>query len=359
VEFALSEDQRMLQSSMTGFLSSSSTLDALRKVSTGDDATIAAISGGFAEMGGPLLYVPEAYGGLGLGILDAALVQETLGYAAAPARFFADVLAAEAIRSAGTDAQQSKWLGKIADGSVKFGIAVSEHVGSRPGTGVESANGKLNGASHFVCEASGASHVIVATSEGELHIAALDGVDAKSMRSIDRSRALHEPTFKDAEAEILSGKSATGGAIARVVQAGRILLAADTLGACQKMLDDAVADAKERKQFNRVIGSFQAVKHLCADMAAQLEPARALVWHAAYAMDTGDAEAPLLACLAKSHLAEVGTFVARTSTEVHGGMGMTDLLGLHYWFKRIGVNRQLLGSPEKVREDAAKLQGWA
>ena len=125
------------------------------------------------------------------------------------------------------------------------------------------------------------------------------------------------------------------------------------------MLNDAVEYAKERKQFNRVIGSFQAVKHLCAEMAAELEPARALIWHAAYAMDSGDPEAPMMACLAKSHLAEVGTFIARTSTEVHGGMGLTDLLGLHFWFKRIGVNRQLLGSPEKLREDAARLQGWA
>lgn len=94
-------------------------------------------------------------------------------------------------------------------------------------------------------------------------------------------------------------------------------------------------------------------------MAAQLEPSRALVWHAAHALDEGMDEASVMVCLAKSHLSEVGTFIAKTSTEVHGGMGFTDLVGLHYWFKRIGVNRQLLGSPERVREDAAKLQGWA
>ena len=359
MEFALSEDQRMLQDSMRGYLSGASGLDEIRKVAEGDAATITAISSGFAEMGGPLLYVPEAHGGLGLGILDAALVQETLGFAAAPARFFADVLAAEAIRSAGTEAQQSDWLPKIADGSATFAVALSQHVGARPGTGVEFAAGKLNGTSHFVCETSGSSHAIVVSSDGQLHICAMEAMDAKPMRTIDRTRTFHELTFTNTDAETLTGENTPGTAADRVVQAGRILLAADTLGACQKMLDDAVAYAKERKQFNRVIGSFQAVKHLCAEMAAELEPARALVWHAAYAMDTGDAEAPVMACLANSHLAEVGTFIARTSTEVHGGMGMTDLLGLHFWFKRIGVNRQLLGSPEKVREDAAKLQGWA
>jgi alkylation response protein AidB-like acyl-CoA dehydrogenase len=93
-------------------------------------------------------------------------------------------------------------------------------------------------------------------------------------------------------------------------------------------------------------------------MAAEIEPARALVWHAAYARQAGLEDAPLLACLAKSHLSETGTFVARTATEIHGGMGFTDLVGLHYWFKRIGANRQLLGGPERVREKAARLQGW-
>ena len=135
-------------------------------------------------------------------------------------------------------------------------------------------------------------------------------------------------------------------------------IAADILGAAQTMLDRAVAYAKERRQFGRVIGSFQAVKHLCAEMAAALEPCRAFIWHAAHALDAAPEEGPILACHVKAHLSEVGQRVARTATEVHGGMGFTDLLGLHYWFKRIGVNRQLLGGPERAREDAARLQGW-
>ncbi|HBN91005.1 MAG TPA: acyl-CoA dehydrogenase, partial [Hyphomonas sp.] len=135
------------------------------------------------------------------------------------------------------------------------------------------------------------------------------------------------------------------------------LLAADTLGAAQCMLDKAVAYAGDRQQFGRVIGSFQAVKHLCAEMAAKLEPARALIWHAAHALDVEDDEALAMAFLAKAHMAEVGTFIAKTSTEVHGGMGFTDLVGLHYWYKRIGVNRQIMGSPMALRELAAQQQG--
>jgi alkylation response protein AidB-like acyl-CoA dehydrogenase len=116
--------------------------------------------------------------------------------------------------------------------------------------------------------------------------------------------------------------------------------------------------AKERKQFDRAIGSFQAVKHMCAEMIAELEPCRALIWYAGHAFDVFPAESRKLAAHAKAHTSEVGTFVARTATEVHGGMGFTDLLGLHYWFKRIGFNRQMLGGPEYCREAAARLQGW-
>ena len=83
------------------------------------------------------------------------------------------------------------------------------------------------------------------------------------------------------------------------------------------------------------------------------------MWYAAYAFDNAPYEAPLMAAHAKAHTSEIGRFIARTATEVHGGIGMTDLLGLHYWFKRIGQNRQLLGGPEKVREIAARMQGLA
>ena len=105
-----------------------------------------------------------------------------------------------------------------------------------------------------------------------------------------------------------------------------------------------------------MIGSFQAVKHMCAEMIAELEPCRAMMWYAAHAFDAIASESPLTACHTNAHISEVGTFVARTSTEVHGGIGFTHELGLHFWFKRIGSNRQMLGSPDRLREEAAKLQ---
>jgi alkylation response protein AidB-like acyl-CoA dehydrogenase len=135
-----------------------------------------------------------------------------------------------------------------------------------------------------------------------------------------------------------------------------VALASETLGAAQSMLDQAVAYAGQRRQFGRPIAAFQAVKHACAEMAAALEPCRAFVWYAAHAQDHApEAEAIALAAQVKAHLDEVGRDVARAATEVHGGMGFTELLGLPAWFRRIMGNRQLLGGPERCREEAAAL----
>ena len=149
---------------------------------------------------------------------------------------------------------------------------------------------------------------------------------------------------------------AAGSAIAGMIDAGRIALAADGFGACESMIEQAVAYAGERKQFGRSIGSFQAVKHMCAEMVAELEPARSLVWYAAHAFDALPDQAPLMACHALAHVSEIGREIASVATQVHGGIGWTDEQNLHFWFKRIGVDRQLLGGPELLRERAAGLQ---
>ena len=358
MEFALSEDQNMFQASVTGYLATAAPLDEVRKVADGAPDIAANISGGLMELGAGQILVPDAYEGLGLGLLDAALVQEAIGAAVAPVRHLANAMAIVGIEAAGSEAQKADWLSKIASGEVRMGVAITEYVGAREGAGVTAKSGKLSGKSLFALEIAGATHVLVCDTDGRLHIAAADarGLQQNRLTTIDRTRDFSELVFKNVEADALAEDN--GGAD-RMVLAGRLLLAADSLGAAQAMLDKAVEYAKQRKQFNRVIGSFQSVKHMCAEMAAQIEPARALVWHAAHAFDEGMDEGETMICLAKAHLAEVGTFTARTSTEVHGGMGFTDLVGLHYWFKRIGTNRQLLGSPEQVREDAARRQGWA
>lgn len=356
MRFALSEDQVLLQDSINKALASLSPLDRVRRFADGGEESAPDIWAGLVDLGLPGLLIPEEHGGLGLGMLEAALAAEALGRAVAPTPFLGTaVLAPLALRLAGSAAQQARWLPQIAGGEAVFGAAISEPIaGAREGAGVDAADGRLTGKALFALDTAGADAMVVADRGGGLHLA-LIAEGAEAMPSIDATRRLTELSFKGTPAEALASNQA----LDRLRDAAWIVLAADTLGAAQHMLDRAVAYAAERKQFGRTIGSFQAVKHLCAEMAAELEPARALVWYAAYAFDHAPDEAPLMAAHAKAHLSEIGRFIARTSTEVHGGIGMTDLLGLHYWFKRIGQNRQLLGSPERVRHLAAKMQGLA
>jgi len=361
MEFALSADQQMLQDSLRRALARACPLERVRRVADHDEALDRDVWRTLCELGVPALLVPEAFGGLGLSLLDAALVAEELGRHVAPTPFLGSaVLAPLALREAGSAAQQDEWLPRLAAGECIAGVAIAEAVaGARDGAGVTAANGRLDGSTLFVLDACAADFFIVADRAGGLHLVRADaaGLRRSALRGIDATRPLGELHFAQVKAEPLPGASAA--TLARLRNAGWSLLAADTLGAGEAMLGQAVAYAKERRQFGRVIGSFQAVKHLCAEMAAALEPGRALVWYAAHAFDALPDEAALLAAHAKAHLSETGTFIARTATEVHGGMGITDLLGLHYWFKRIGCNRQLLGGPERVRQLAAEMQGLA
>jgi len=356
MRFALSEDQTLLQDSLNRALADLSPLDRVRKFADGAERSAPDIWAGLSELGLPGLIVPEEYGGLGLGMLEAALAAEALGRVVAPTPFLGSaVLAPLALKLAGSEAQRREWLPKLASGEAVAGVAISEPIaGARDDAGVTARDGRLSGKALFALDAPGADLLVVADRTGGLHLARA-AESAELMGSIDATRRISELIFKDTPAEGLTSNQA----LDRLRDAAWILLAADTLGAAQSMLDKAVAYAKERRQFGRTIGSFQAVKHLCAEMAAELEPARALVWYAAYAFDHAPDEAPLMAAHAKAHLSEIGRFIARTATEVHGGIGMTDLLGLHYCFKRIGQNRQLLGGPERVREIAARMQGLA
>jgi alkylation response protein AidB-like acyl-CoA dehydrogenase len=212
-----------------------------------------------------------------------------------------------------------------------------------------------------VLDGGAATHFLVYLADGRPTIvdAAGEGVDATAAASLDGTRPLTTVELKGADAEILDAANDPMGAALSVLDAGRVMLAADTLGAGQRMIDNAVEYAGDRVQFDRPVASFQAVKHMCADMVTNLEPCRALVWYAAYAQNAVPTECRMAACHAKAHLAEVGRDVARTATEVHGGMGFTDLMGLHFWFKRISFDRQVLGGPERCRHDAAVAQVWA
>lgn len=353
--FGLNEDQTMLQDSVRRFLETASELEQVRGFAEGDGALADDLQNGLMELGVPFVLLPEAQGGLGMGVLEAALIQEQLGRHVVPSGFTtAYGMAVVGLRIAG----DTDWLDRIASGEVVMGVGLTEATGAREGGGLTLSGDKVSGRATFVMGAETATHFLL-TSGAQLIVVARDaeGVSETELTMIDKTRHAVTLDLDGADATVVTGNNHDE-AQAKMIDAGRVLLAADTLGAAEMMLEKAVDYAKDREQFNRPIGSFQAVKHMCADMAAKLEPCRALVWYAAYAQDNVPDEAALTSRLAKAHMAEVGKFVARTSTEVHGGMGFTDLLGLHYWFKRIGANRQLLGGPQAVREEAAKLQGY-
>jgi alkylation response protein AidB-like acyl-CoA dehydrogenase len=360
MEFALTADQKMMQESVNRTLERVCPLERVRKAA-GHEPFAREVLKALVELGVPGILIPEEFGGLGLALLDAALAAEALGRHVAPVPFVASsVMAPIALVGAGSGAQKKKYLPKLTNGELIAAVAISEQAaGAREKAGVSAKGGKLSGKAMFVLDFGGAEIFIVADKFAGLHIvdAKAKGLDKTSLSTIDATRAIGELNFDNVEAEPLSSGNPAA-TLDRMIDAGRIILAADTLGAGGRMIEKAVDYAKERKQFGRVIGSFQAVKHLCAEMVAELEPCRALIWYAAYAFDEFPDQSRRMAAHAKAHTSEVGTFVARTATEVHGGMGFTDLLGLHYWFKRIGFNRQALGGPEKVRHDAAIAQGW-
>lgn len=361
MDFALSDEQKMLEASLRGLLTDRLPMERRRAIAAGGKGYDAALWSGLLAQGITGLAVPERHGGAGLGVLDAAVVAESLGYHAAPGAFAGSlVLAPLALQASGTDAQQAEWLPRIAAGEARIAVGFAGGAGQTGAANVAFDGKRLSGRVQSVLDGGGATHVLVYLADGRPALVPIDGegVRASLVASLDRTRPLLDVTFADAPAVVLGAANDPVAARTRVLDTGRVMLAADTLGAAQAMLDQAVAYAKERVQFGRVIGSFQAVKHTLADLATMLEPCRSLVWFAAHAQDALPEEARLAALQAKAHLDDVGREVARLATEVHGGMGFTDLQGLHFWFKRIDTNRQLLGTPERCRHEAAVVQGW-
>jgi alkylation response protein AidB-like acyl-CoA dehydrogenase len=358
MDFGLSDDQRLLEASVRAFVRDRVPIARVRELRGADCPNDRAIWHGLAELGATGILVPESFGGSGLALLDAVLVAQSLGHAVTPSPFLATaVIAPVALRSFGADAKG--WLEGIAAGELVIGAAFTESFSVREGAGVALEGGRLRGKALMAVDAHGADRILLPLGADRLAIARAEGagVVATRLATIDATRCTAEVVFDGAEPEaVLDG---AGAAIARALDAGRIALAADALGACEAMIEQAVAYAQQRKQFGRAIGSFQAVKHLCAEMIAALEPARSLLWYAAHGFDALPDEAPQMACHVLAHVSEIGREIASTATQVHGGIGWTDEQNLHFWFKRIAVARHLLGGPELLRERAAALQGLA
>jgi alkylation response protein AidB-like acyl-CoA dehydrogenase len=361
LNFALSEAQRLLEDGVRRFLAERLPVARVRELRDRGESFDPEPWRQLAELGVLGCRVPEEHGGAELGVLDAAIVASVLGHGAWPLPFLGPcVMAPQLVAELGSPEQQRAWLPRLAAGEARIAVAAAERVERRQDAGVTCAAGRLSGVALFVVDGVGADAFLVPTADDLWLVpAAAPGLECVPLASLDATRALAELRLRDvAPAERLGPAGGAGAALDRAIDVARVMLAADLLGCCDRALELAVAYAMQRRQFDRPIASFQAVKHMCAEMAAAIEPARALVWYAAHAFDALPGEAALDAALAKAHLAEVGRFVLRTATEVHGGIGFTDACDLQFWFKRAELDRQLLGGPARLRARAAELQGW-
>jgi len=358
MDFGLSEDQRLLEQTLRSFLADRVPIERVRALREADCPNDREIWQGLAELGVTGMLVPTAQDGSGLSLLDAALVSQSLGHAVTPCPFLSSsVMSVVALRSLGKP-EVEDWLAQIASGDLICGVAFTELFSRRENAGVRLEGGRLFGKTLMAIDACTADRLLVALDAETLAVVGRDaaGVATTRLRTTDATRCTAEVVFEGAVPEAVFRDA--GGAIERALVAGRIALAADALGACESMIEQSVAYAGQRKQFGRPIGSFQAVKHLCAEMVAELEPARSLLWYAAHAFDAAPEEAPLMACHVLAHVSEIGREIASVSTQVHGGIGWTDEQNLHFWFKRISLARHLLGGPEALRETAARLQAF-
>jgi alkylation response protein AidB-like acyl-CoA dehydrogenase len=362
MDFGLSEEQRLLEETLMRFLGDAAPTERVRKIMETASGHDAALWEDLAELGVAGILIPEELGGSGLGLLDAVVAAQSLAQAATPAPFLATaVMAPTAFATSGSPAQKTEWLPQIAAGETCFGVAATEIFSRREDAGVHVEGERLVGKALFALDTGAAEVFLIAVGPEQLALVPRDaeGLTVEALHTIDRTRRIGELCFDGVQvADWIGGHGRAGAAIQRMLDAGRVTLAADILGACDRAIVMSVDYAQQREQFGRVIGSFQAVKHMCAEMAAEIEPARSLVWYAAHSFDAFPGEASIMACHAKAHLAEIGTDIVRTATEVHGGIGFTEEHDLHLWFKRVGLDRQLLGGPGALRARAAHLQGW-
>jgi len=316
-----------------------------------------------AELGMTGILIPEAQGGSDLSLLDTVLVSQSLGYAATPTPFLGSAVMAPVVLRAFDDERARTWLAGLASGELVFGMAVTELFSVREEAGVSLEGGRLHGKALMALDSCTADFILVPVcgGRGACRLAVVrgdaDGLERTRLTTIDATRCCSELVLDGVSPETIFAGAEQ--AIAKMLDAGRIALAADSLGACESMIEQAVSYAQKRKQFGRLIGSFQAVKHMCAEMIAALEPARSMLWYAAHSFDALPSETSLMACHLLAHTSEIAREIASVSTQVHGGIGWTDEQNLHFWFKRVGLARHLLGGPEWLRDRAAELQGLA
>lgn len=375
MNFAFTEEQDMLREAVRGFLEQYSPISAVRaQMETADGYDVALWDRMATELGLPALAIPEEYGGQGFGFIELGIVLEEMGRALVCAPFFSSaVLAAQAILNAGSDADKQAMLPGIAAGTTRATLAISEINGTwsanEISTTARNNNGTyvLNGTKHYVLDGHTANLlVVVARLEGTqgadgigFFVIASDapGVTISPLATMDQTRKLAKIEFADAESCALGTPGDGVAALERTLQQAVVALANEMVGGAQRVLEMSVEYAKVRVQFGRPIGSFQAIKHKCADMLLEVESAKSAAYYASWAAAENSDELPVVASLAKAYCSDAYFHAAAENIQIHGGIGFTWEHDAHLYFKRAKSSEIMFGDATYHRELLAQLIG--
>jgi alkylation response protein AidB-like acyl-CoA dehydrogenase len=370
VNFAFSEEQEELRRTVRAFLEQKSPSAEVRRLMETDEGYDPAV---WEQMGSQLglqgLAIPEEYGGSGYSYVELIVVLEEMGRSLLAAPYFSTVaLAANAILHSGDDAAKKELLPGIASGETIATLAMTEDSGRWDAEGITATATKsgdgytIDGHKMFVLDGHTANLIIVAAKTGDnvsLFTVAgdADGLTRTALATMDQTRKQARLEFSGTPAKLLGTEGEGWPVLSRVLDLAAVALAAEQVGGAQMCLDMSVDYAKVRVQFGRPIGSFQAIKHKCADMLLEVESAKSAAYYAGWAAAELNDELPTVASLAKAYCSDAYFHAAAENIQIHGGIGFTWEHDAHLYFKRAKSSQLLLGDPTYHRELLAQRIG--
>jgi acyl-CoA dehydrogenase len=356
MEFALSDEQRALQDAVRSYLRDRFGPTQVRAVfdDPAGDGDPAELWKAVGEQGWLAVLVPEEYDGMGLGLLDASVIARAFGAGTVPGPWLGTVLAAEAVRLAGSADQQKSWLSRLASGEVRGAVAI-HRPGSSPvptNAPATSAGGKLSGKLDLV-EYAGVADVLIVAAQDGLYLVDPkgSGVTLTQCEALDRTTRLFTVDLDSATGERLEGSSPE--VLQELLDRAAVLVANDLVGIARKALTETVEYDKTRVQFGKPVGSFQAIKHDLADLHVMITMAEHASTYAAYALDADLPEKTLAVSIAKSKAADTARKATSDMIQYHGGIGYTWEHDAHFYFKRAKRLEYAYGDAAQHRERIA------
>jgi alkylation response protein AidB-like acyl-CoA dehydrogenase len=370
VNFAFSEEQEELRRAVRRFLEDKSPESEVRRLMDTTDGYDPAVWKQMAEqLGLQGLIVPEDFGGSGYTYVELIVVLEEMGRALLCAPYFSSIaLAANLLLVSGDDRAKADYLPGIAAGTTIATVALAEASGRWDEQGVtleatRSGDGwVLNGEKMYVLDGHTADlDLVVARTPAGVSLFAVEkgapGFTATPLATMDQTRKQARLTFENTPARLVGTDGAGWAAVSKMLDLAAVALAAEQVGGAQKVLEMAVEYAKVRVQFGRPIGSFQAIKHKCADMLLEVESAKSAAYYAGWAAAEDNDELPVVASLAKSYCSEAYFHATAENIQIHGGIGFTWEHPAHLYFKRAKSSELLFGDPTYHRELLAQRIG--